>query len=116
MSYVYRCSKCRTRNTFRNYLEWYIRVPACRNCGHTKFYVDRERQERRACRCDGGLIGRNGPIPHRPGSPCCVLNPMHPYHRAAREGAPEDFLLDLLVDLAWESDGGRVTAPDVVPF
>lgn len=117
VSYSYRCNKCRTRNTFRQPLEHYVRPRKCKCCGHRRFYFDKERNRRQPCRCDGGLLGRSGSIPHRPGSPCCVLNPMHPYHRARVQGAPADFLMDLFIDLAWEGEGGRVTAPgDPVPF
>jgi DNA-directed RNA polymerase subunit RPC12/RpoP len=108
MTFIYRCSRCRTRNSFKRQLEQ-LGLERCRSCGHTSFYVDKERQRRKPCLCGGYHFK------HRPGSKCCEMNVMHPYHRAAREGAPEEFLLDILVDLAWENEGGRIVS-DVVPF
>lgn len=115
-SYVYRCNRCRTRNTFREPLWRFVEPKKCRNCSHTSFYLDKERMRRVPCYCDGGLFGRTGSVPHRPGSPCCVQNPMHPLHRARALGAPSEVLQDIAIDLAWEGDGGRVADLETVPF
>ena len=80
MSHIYRCSRCRTRNTFRKALGSYVKPKACRHCGHTRFYVDKERINRKACHCGGYHY------PHRPGSPCCEHNPDADYHHALRQG------------------------------
>jgi DNA-directed RNA polymerase subunit RPC12/RpoP len=110
--YYYRCSKCRTRNVFPRDLEDYRRARKCKACGHRRFYVDKERVARQACSCDGGLIGRTGSIPHRPGSAGCLLNPLHPYHRARLMGAPEEVLLTIQAELAFEGEGGRIMGKD----
>jgi DNA-directed RNA polymerase subunit RPC12/RpoP len=88
VSHIYRCSKCRTRNTFRRALASYVRGKRCRHCGHAGFYVDRERMNRIGCQCGGYHF------PHRPGSPCCDHHPARDYWRALREGATGDDLLD----------------------
>lgn len=87
MSYIYRCSCCRTRNTFRRALVDYVRPRRCRSCRHTRFYVDRERATRKACHCAGYHHA------HRPGSRCCDSNPAADYWRAKREGADDETLL-----------------------
>lgn len=114
-SYVYRCSRCRKRKTLREPLWRFGVTPKCEGCGHDHFYLDKERMRRQPCRCDGGLLGATGPIPHRQGSPACIHNPMHPYHRAARAGADPDTLVDILIDIAWDGDGGR-PMPEEAPF
>lgn len=111
--HYYRCNRCRTRNTFDQAVDWYDKAPECRSCGHTRFYVDKERVRRKPCKCDGGLLSRkNGSVPHRPGSPCCVLNPWHEYHRARVMGAPEEVLLEIQAELAFEGEGGRIMGRD----
>jgi len=65
----HRCSKCRTRHTFRLRIEQYQRPPKCRNCGDTHFYVDKWMLRRNTkadkCWCDGYRF------PHRRGSKWC---------------------------------------------
>ena len=91
MAYVYRCSKCRTRNTFRHALEWYIRPKRCRCCGHKAFYVDKERVRRKPCYCEGYHY------PHRPGTTFCVVNPQYQVNvRTMRYG---EKLGDVLLDM-----------------
>lgn len=93
MSHVYRCSSCRTRNTFRRPVESYIVVRWCRHCGHRHFYIDRERVARKACHCDGYHHA------HRPGSRCCLLNAWHPVHQAKRAGHDaQELELQLIVE------------------
>ena len=117
MTISYRCSRCRGRNVFAVPVGLNTKVEVCRHCGYGNFYLDKERRRRKACVCDGGLLSqKNGSIPHREGSPCCIANPHHPYYRARRAGAPEDFLAELLVDLAWENEGGRCGPDDPIPF
>lgn len=110
MTYPYRCSACRARNTStRPVANWTqprckaarysksevarelrrIGGMRCKACGHTSFYLDKYRLERKACACSGGLIGRTGPIPHRPGSPCCERRGGFELARAERDGATE---------------------------
>lgn len=52
-----------------------------------------------ACLCGGY------DYPHRPGSPCCEANPAAAYYRADRAGASEEDLMDLAIDLLWDSPG-----------
>lgn len=110
--------KCRGRNAFAMPVDHYIRTRKCRHCGHTKFYVAVDRIKRPVCKCDGGLLVKNGSIPHRPGAKCCLLNPAHPWYRAQREGASQEDLMEIAIELAWEGEGGRAaTADDVTaPF
>lgn len=115
MGYPYRCSRCRARRTLPRRLDQYAREPKCKACGYTRFYVDRSRLEREPCRCDGGLMGRTGGIPHRPGAACCEHNPRHVINRAKRAGASAEDLMDIMIDMAWEDDGGT-PAPDECPF
>lgn len=102
--FVYRCNKCRTRNTFKRAVSnWTpIRGAArmlrkevdrllrqiggkrCRNCGHTSFYVDKERINRESCNCSGYHWA------HRPGSQCCEKNPKVDMFRAYRQGLDDD--------------------------
>ena len=101
MSFIYRCSKCRTRNTWPRALATYKRGRKCRHCGYTKFYVDRERIERKPCHCVGYHHA------HRPGSRRCDQHPLHPYWRSGDEGV----LFDILID-----GKGKSYAPGVIPF
>lgn len=96
MTYPYRCSRCRTRNLFARPVEKYVRQRKCRDCGHTSFYVDRERATRRPCRCDGAYHWG----PHRKGSPCCVHRRGFEAFRAVRAGADE-------IDMALAGIGGQ---------
>lgn len=101
----YRCSRCRTRNIFRRPVKTYIRPKRCRNCGHDKFYVDKERRDRKPCGCLGSYWWG----PHRWGSAYCEHNPDHEYHRALRDGAHPG-------ELAWEGLGLKLHTGDTVPF
>ena len=85
MSHIYCCSRCRHRNTFRKAVTAYVRkIPKCSHCGYLKFYVDKERINRKGCGCGGYWFV------HRPGSGCCVQNPDGYRNAAIREGvAPE---------------------------
>jgi len=72
--YKYKCNKCMVRNSFIHKLEWYIHGKKCRNCGHTKFHVDRyEMRKGRIppCTCFGCHY------PHRKGSSVCFDNPYY---------------------------------------
>lgn len=105
MSHIYRCSCCRTRNTFLRALTDYIRQRRCRSCGHRRFYADRERATRKACNCDGYHHA------HRPGSRCCVANPSHAYWRAKRQGEDEEVLLALTLESPGKVPRGRCLVP-----
>lgn len=89
MSHVYRCMKCRTRNTFGKPPHMYARGRWCRHCTHTTFYPDKERQNRPVCRCGGYHFN------HRPGSPCCNQHPLGLLNSARRADAPEEVLREL---------------------
>ncbi len=65
MSHIYRCSACRTRNTWAKALSQYKRGRTCRHCGHRRFYVDKERLNRKGCNCGAYWF------PHRPNSGMC---------------------------------------------
>jgi len=83
VSHIYRCSACRTRNTFRRALGDYVRGKRCRHCGHDRFYVDRERMNRRGCTCGGYHF------PHRRGSGACIHSARSEYYLALRQGVPQ---------------------------
>lgn len=95
--YTYRCNACRARNTFNKRLAEYVRDKKCKACGHTRFYVDRERMSRIACTCSGYHF------PHRPDSRCCERNVLHGYHRARRSGITGNELLDIFAEEAWDN-------------
>lgn len=80
MSHIYRCSRCRTRNTFKKALADYARPKHCRHCNHAHFYVDKERLNRKPCVCGGYHFV------HRPGGGACVLSKTREYHIAKRGG------------------------------
>jgi hypothetical protein len=105
MACVYRCSKCRTRNTFRHAVSWYKVKRKCRGCGHKHFYLDKERTYRASCRCAGAYFWG----PHRIGSQYCESNPMHEVHRAKRDGADDG-------EIAWLGLGLKPHAGDDIPF
>lgn len=105
MAYVYRCSRCRTRNTFRHSVEWYTIKRACRDCGHKHFYVDRERIRRKACRCPGAYFWGS----HRLGAAFCQHNPDVEYNRAVRDGAHPG-------ELAWLGLGLKPHTGETIPF
>lgn len=84
MSHIYRCMSCRTRNTFTKPVHEFKKGRTCRNCAHPRFYVDKERRNRKACGCMGYHF------PHRPGSGCCDSNPAARENRMKREGHDEE--------------------------
>lgn len=87
MSHIYRCSRCRTRNTWPRALATYVRGRRCKHCQYDRFYVDKERTTRKACRCSGYHFA------HRPGSRCCDAHPLHPFYRSRDEGVLFDLML-----------------------
>lgn len=107
MSHIYRCMSCRTRNTFARARHDYVRGRKCRHCGHTRFYVDRERIGRRGCGCGGYHF------PHRPGSPCCESNPMADANRAKRAGESPELVADLAMEAALF---GKLARAEACPF
>lgn len=128
--FVMRCSRCRTRNTFKvcptNYrpprgLKQTVKQvnralreiggKRCRDCGHTSFYLDKERTFRLPCHCVGAYHWG----PHRPGSPHCSLNPNGWFNRA-RRADPDADDEDIVIELSLSGLGGRTFAPDVIPF
>ncbi|MGC4075449.1 MAG: hypothetical protein QM702_00125 [Rubrivivax sp.] len=82
MSFHFRCQRCRGRNVMPRHWHDYARPKRCRHCGHTRFYLDRERTYRTCCSCDGAYHWG----PHRPGSPLCWHNRHWQANRAARDG------------------------------
>lgn len=105
MAHIYRCSKCRTRNTFKHSVGWYTVPRKCRDCGYTKFYVDKERVYRSVCGCTGAYFWGK----HRIGAAYCQQNPMWEYNRAVRDGAHPG-------EIAWEGLGLKLVTGDVIPF
>lgn len=92
MTWKYRCSRCRGRNVFSRKLDGWS-VPACRHCGHDKFYLDRARQFRNDyCSCT-----ENYHYTHRKGSPMCIHHPDYQVNvRTRRYGEKlEDVLEDI---------------------
>lgn len=81
--YKYRCSRCRTRNSFIKPLGVYLRPRKCRSCGYTTFYVDKERIHRPVCYCTGTHY------PHRPGSSACLEHPDNPFNLSTPISQPE---------------------------
>lgn len=105
MAHIYRCSKCRTRNTFRHAVEWYTVKRKCRDCGHKHFYVDKERVYRVPCRCAGAYFWGA----HRLGSLHCIHHPDHEHARAVRQGTHPG-------ELAWDGVGLKPCTSDKPPF
>lgn len=105
MSCVYRCSRCRTRNTFLRPVSTYKREKKCRDCGYKKFYPDKERIYRVHCRCEGAYHWG----PHRKGSKLCVEHPEYRANRALRDGTDED-------EVAWMGLRLVLHNGDSIPF
>lgn len=84
MSHIYKCNRCKTRNTWTKALQEYAKGRTCRHCGNSTFHVDRERMNRKACGCMGYHF------PHRKGSGCCDHNPAARENRMKREGYEEN--------------------------
>lgn len=78
----YRCPQCRTRRT-----DWLHLVAHCHNTGHA------------LCGCGGYHYA------HRPGSPYCQRNPWSGLRHAERAGEPEETLLEIFIDIAYENPG-----------
>lgn len=94
----YRCNQCRTRNGFNKQLDLYVRKRHCKNCGHDKFYFDKERNKRSvSCLCQGYWF------PHRPGSKACSLNIFAPVAWAERAKRPSHELLLIHFECLMES-------------
>lgn len=70
----------------------YKRPKRCKHCGHDRFYTDRERIRRVACRCSGAY---HWPA-HRRGSLMCEGHPLHEAHRARRDGESDE-VVDALI-------------------
>lgn len=104
MAHIYRCSRCRTRNTFRRAADSYLRPKSCRDCGYQKFYSDKERVYRPVCKCSGSYH-----FPHRVGAKYCEKHPDHEYDRAIRAGAHPG-------ELAFEGIGLKLHTGDTIPF
>ncbi len=83
MSYAYRCSKCRGRNTMKHRYDWYKRTPVCKHCkACNRYYLDKARQYRNDyCSCEGYHYK------HRIKSACCIHHPDYELHvRVGRYG------------------------------
>lgn len=126
MSFIYRCSKCRTRNTFKqavvnykpmrglpkltgNALKKELKANGskqCRHCGHYHFYVDKDRIQRPVCVCGGMHFA------HRPASSMCEQSPKADLLRAMRDGATDAQIEDLRMELALAAK----TVSKVCPF
>lgn len=78
-----------------------LRCPACRTrrATYESLQAHIDKTGHRQCGCGGYHY------PHRPGSPCCETNPMATYHRAAREGATDEELEEIEIDLIFFGPG-----------
>ena len=77
-----RCPECRSRRTTYKSMQLHVKVS-----GH------------KLCTCGGYHY------PHRPGSPFCEQNPRSAYYHALRADEPDEVLLEILVDMAWNLPG-----------
>lgn len=102
---TYRCSRCRTRNRFKHNIGWYKIKRKCRDCACTVFYVDKERERRKPCKCDGAYAWGS----HRLGSPFCMANPQWQAQRARRDGADDG-------EIAFEGLGLKPVLGEEIPF
>lgn len=107
--HYYRCCKCRSRNVFRHALEWYLRPKKCKNCSRTRFYVDKERQNRSDyCSCEGYHWK------HRLGSPFCEHNKAYELNvRVGRYGEAEE---DVKLEIAFRNEGHEIDEGLECPF
>lgn len=78
----YRCPQCGTRRT-----DYQLLLKHCADHGH------------KLCDCGGYHFK------HRPGSPCCKVNPMAPVHQALRDGASVEQAQDIEDDVLWFGKG-----------
>ena len=81
-----RCPECRSRRA-----TWKSMFTHLLTTGHA------------ACRCGGYHYA------HRPGSRCCIENPMSEVHIAIRDGDDEVDLLEIAAHCAWEKPGKPMT-------
>lgn len=79
---MFRCPGCRTRRATWGGLHRHIEASGCE-----------------VCRCGGYHY------PHRPGSPCCKLNPNSAVHDAMRSGATDEDLWEIQLDTVWHGAG-----------
>lgn len=79
---IFRCPECRTRRQ-----DYGLFMRHLRESGHD------------VCDCFGYHH------PHRKNSKFCKHNPWYPLHQAQREGESSDALLDIFVDIAWDTPG-----------
>lgn len=79
---LFRCPSCRTRRR-----DYGLFTQHLRKTGHA------------LCRCGGYHYE------HRPGSPYCVSNPMGDVLIAARQGASDEVLDDIVACCAWTKPG-----------
>lgn len=86
MSRRFRCPACRTRRT-----SFVLLLQHCADKHHG------------TCDCGGYHH------PHRPGSPCCVANPMAAAHQALRAGATDDEVREIELDVVWHTPGKPFT-------
>ncbi len=96
MSHIYRCMRCRTRNTFSKPVAAFVRGRSCRHCANRTFYVDKERMGRVGCTCGGYYF------PHRPGSGACVTSKTHAVHIAKR-GGDKNEIAEAIMECAVEN-------------
>lgn len=83
MTYTWRCPECRTRRK-----------------SHALFTQHLQATGHRVCHCGGYHYA------HRPGSSCCVSNPMSDVHLAEQFGGiTKDELEEIEVDCAWSKRG-----------
>lgn len=78
----YRCPECGTRRT-----DFTLYVLHCMRC------------PRKTCDCGAYHY------PHRPGSKCCVHNPLSVLHNAARAGESSDVLQEIAADIGFDHPG-----------
>jgi DNA-directed RNA polymerase subunit RPC12/RpoP len=108
MAYIYRCSRCRTRNSFKQPLEDYRRAKKCRACGYTKFYWDKERNRKADfCTCNGYHFN------HRRGSKFCWANPQYEWN--VRVLRYKEDPLQVSADIAFDAEPVLETSEEV-PF
>jgi DNA-directed RNA polymerase subunit RPC12/RpoP len=108
MTFKYRCTRCRVRNTFKRQVDDYIRPKKCRACGHDRFYWDKEMNaHREICGCTGGYH-----FTHRKGSRLCVHNKWYELHDRLRQGQTEaEALLEMSLSGTLPGAEEAVTKP-----
>lgn len=91
---TYRCPECRTRRSTLALLKAHMVASGHRlcNCGHVSY-------------------GGTG-FPHRPGSPCCIRNPLSAMWIAMRQGEWPEVLRDVAVYIVADAPelAGKVRA------